>query len=244
MVFMAVVPFPEQAMAHWNDEVVRANQELLASLDELRNRTDKFIAVSALATTLFAILTPGGRSNGSEESPQVVAVSAEEMPPRTPSDALESNTLEGNALEGNALVGTMEGNGVRLGPTRGETAPYPDTDEFRVVRFRVPAFDLSSVVEPVISRAITSPNSVIATVGTPLSFTVTTTGTPVPSITSKGTLSQWLRLVDNHDGTATITGTPQSTGAYRGTIKAKFGRDTGKYVVTQAITLTVSRGAG
>ena len=41
---------------------------------------------------------------------------------------------------------------------------------------------------------------------TPISFTVTTTGTPVPSITESGTLPPGLTFTDNGDGTATISG--------------------------------------
>ena len=59
--------------------------------------------------------------------------------------------------------------------------------------------------------AITSASSTTFTVGSPGSFTVTTTGDPPPSISFSGTLPSGVNLVDNGDGTATLSGTP-STG--------------------------------
>ena len=55
--------------------------------------------------------------------------------------------------------------------------------------------------------AITSAPSATAVVGTPFHFTVTTCSTAVPAI--KGArLPRGLKLVDNHNGTATISGIP------------------------------------
>jgi PKD repeat protein len=57
--------------------------------------------------------------------------------------------------------------------------------------------------------AITSAASASATVGSPLSFTVTTTGYPAPSLAASGLpASADLTVTDNGDGTATISGTP------------------------------------
>ena len=55
--------------------------------------------------------------------------------------------------------------------------------------------------------AITSAASATAVVGSPFHFTVTTCSAAVPRIRAFD-LPQGLRLVDNHDGTATISGTP------------------------------------
>ena len=54
---------------------------------------------------------------------------------------------------------------------------------------------------------ITSADSTTAVVGSPFHFTVTTCSTAVPRIRAFD-LPQGLRLVDNHNGTATISGTP------------------------------------
>jgi Putative Ig domain len=88
--------------------------------------------------------------------------------------------------------------------------------------------------------AITSANSATFTVGTNGTFTVTTTGSPTPNITESGTLPQGVTLVDNSDGTATLSGTPAATdtvGTYPITITAsnKVGSD-----ATQSFTLTLN----
>ena len=56
--------------------------------------------------------------------------------------------------------------------------------------------------------AITSLASATFTVGTHGSFTVTTTGFPIPALTKSGTLPSGVTFKDNGDGTATISGTP------------------------------------
>ena len=54
---------------------------------------------------------------------------------------------------------------------------------------------------------ITSASTVSVTIGTPVAFTVTTTGTPAPTLSQSG-LPAWLTLQNNGDGTATLAGTP------------------------------------
>lgn len=88
-------------------------------------------------------------------------------------------------------------------------------------------------------RAITSANTATATNGIKFSFTITTTGTPAPSIVKKGTLPEGLHFVGNHNGTASISGVPHATrlGKYRQTFTATFAKP--KQIVTQAFVLTV-----
>jgi hypothetical protein len=62
------------------------------------------------------------------------------------------------------------------------------------------------IVGSVSSLAITSPNQVNATVGLPVNFLVTTTGSPVPALTINPSLPSGLTFKDNGDGTASITG--------------------------------------
>jgi hypothetical protein len=63
---------------------------------------------------------------------------------------------------------------------------------------------------------ITSAATATSIVGTPFSFTVRTTGAPVPAITESGALPAGISFTDNGDGTATIAGTPAggSGGSY------------------------------
>src|SRR5205807_4426783 len=57
---------------------------------------------------------------------------------------------------------------------------------------------------------IISPDTVQAQFGVPLNFTVVATGAPPPalSLDSAFPLPQGLTFTDNHNGTATISGTP------------------------------------
>jgi hypothetical protein len=87
---------------------------------------------------------------------------------------------------------------------------------------------------------ITSPNSATATAGTVFSFTVTTSGTPIPSIKKSGKLPKLLAFANNHDGTALIAGVPVKSGVYHLKITATFGRGKTKKVAAQAFTLTVN----
>jgi hypothetical protein len=67
------------------------------------------------------------------------------------------------------------------------------------------------------------------------SFTVTTTGYPTASLSETGALPTGVTFTDNHDGTATIAGTPTAAGTYPITITG-VGSSTAK----QSFTLTVS----
>ncbi len=73
-------------------------------------------------------------------------------------------------------------------------------------------FTLTVTLSPV----FTSANNTIFVTGNPGSFTITTSGFPVPAITSSGALPAGVTLVDNGDGTATLSGTPAvgSTGTF------------------------------
>ena len=85
--------------------------------------------------------------------------------------------------------------------------------------------------------SVTSSNSATAVAGSAFVFTVTTCSSAVPVIKASG-LPRGLGLVDDHNGSATISGTPSSSdkGPYTANISAKVkGQPTG----TQRITITV-----
>jgi len=71
--------------------------------------------------------------------------------------------------------------------------------------------------------AITSASSTTFTVGVLGSFTVTTTGLPVPSVGISGTLPSGVMFTDNGNGTATISGTPTQTGPFSLVLTAENG---------------------
>ncbi len=85
----------------------------------------------------------------------------------------------------------------------------------------------------------TSPATATATVGTAFSFKVTTSGTPVPTITKTGSLPSGVTFTANTDGTATIGGTPAAgwNGNYFLTITAR--NSVGS--VQQSFVLTVGQ---
>jgi hypothetical protein len=90
------------------------------------------------------------------------------------------------------------------------------------------------------AAAITSANNTMLAVGTAGTFTVTTTGTPTPSLSETGALPNGVTFNDNGNGTATLGGTPAAgtAGSYPITIKAHNGVGTD---ASQSFTLRVKR---
>ncbi len=91
------------------------------------------------------------------------------------------------------------------------------------------------------NRGITNSTRATATAGDTFSFTVTTTGGPT-SIKKRGRLPQGLHFRNNHNGTATIWGTPnpkRDLGTHEVTIVATYGKGRDKVVTTQVLTLTI-----
>ena len=86
--------------------------------------------------------------------------------------------------------------------------------------------------------AITSADTATYTVGTPGSFTVSTTGYPDPALTLVGTLPSGLTFTDLGDGTATLSGTPDpgTGGSYPVTLTADNGVSPNG---TQSLTVNV-----
>jgi hypothetical protein len=126
-------------------------------------------------------------------------------------------------LSGTPAAGTGGAYAISFTATNvaGSTAPQP--------------FTLSITQSP----TITSANTVTFTVGTPGSFTVTTTAFPVAAITRTGAaLPTGVTFTDNGDGTGTLSGTPAAgtAGAYAVTFTAANGVPPD---AVQAFTLTV-----
>ena len=122
-------------------------------------------------------------------------------------------------------------------PDDGTAGTYPITISAsnRVTPTAVQDFVLT------VAPTITSAAEATTLAGSPFSFTFTTAGSPVKSITKSGKLPQGLHFVDNDDGTATIAGTPggRTGGVYQLTITATFGKGTPKQTVVQEFTLFV-----
>jgi len=88
--------------------------------------------------------------------------------------------------------------------------------------------------------AITSANGATFQVGQAVSFAVTTTGSPTPSVTESGALPNGLTFVDNGDGTGTLGGTVATgtVGNYNITFIAPNGVTPN---ATQSFSLTVAQ---
>ncbi len=93
------------------------------------------------------------------------------------------------------------------------------------------------------SRSFTNPARATAFAGETFLFSVSTTGTPTPSLKKKGKLPAGLHFRNNHNGTATIWGMAdpkKAIGTRQITIVATYGKRKAKQVTTQLFTLTVS----
>jgi hypothetical protein len=124
-------------------------------------------------------------------------------------------------LSGTPDVGTGGSYPLQITASNGVTPDY------------VQAFTLTVDEQP----SIKSQNATTFGAGVAGTFTVTTGGYPAPSLSEAGSLPDGVSLVDNGDGTATISGTATVAGDYPITITATngIGED-----ATQSFTLTVT----
>ncbi len=126
------------------------------------------------------------------------------------------------------LSGTPTTNGVyNINFTASNTSGSPSTQTFTLTVNQAPA--------------ITSSNNTTFLVGTGGSFTVTMTGYPIPSVSETGALPAGVTFVDNHNGTATLSGTPDTNGIFSITFTAQNGVSPN---ATQTFTLTVNQACG
>jgi LPXTG-motif cell wall-anchored protein len=114
-------------------------------------------------------------------------------------------------------------------------------NEYRAVFTNVAgsAVTAAAVLNVGTAPAFSSVNAVTFKVGTPGSFTITTSGVPSATLSRTGTFpSSWLTLADNGDGTGTLSGTPPAGagGTYTFTLKAANGFAPS---ATQIFTLSV-----
>jgi hypothetical protein len=133
---------------------------------------------------------------------------------------------------------TNNGNGTATlggtaGPNTGGTYPLTITAANGTLPNATQSFTLTVDQAP----AITSASGVTFTVGTAGTFTVQTTGFPTPpTITRSGTLPGGVTFVNNGNGTATLSGSPGTSGVFALTMTASNGVAPN---ATQNFTLTV-----
>src|SRR6266851_3823837 len=85
---------------------------------------------------------------------------------------------------------------------------------------------------------ITSATAVTFQVGAAGTFSVTTSGSPTPSITESGPLPAGVTFLNNGNGTGTLSGTPTASGTFAITFTAQNGVSPN---ATQSFTLTVNQ---
>jgi hypothetical protein len=148
--------------------------------------------------------------------------------------AVMSFTETGNLPNGVTLNPTS---GLLSGiPTVGGTFPITITASNGIAPNAIQSFTLTVDQPPV----ITSADNMTFFEGESNSFTVTAIGIPTPALTESpngGSLPAGVKFVDNHNGTATLSGTPKVTGVFSFWITASNGASPPSQ---QNFTLTVS----
>ena len=106
----------------------------------------------------------------------------------------------------------------------------------------LPTFTVAPALLADTAPSFTSANSVTFPQGIRDTFTITTTGIPVPKITESGHLPGGLKFVDNGDGTATLSGRPGGGNGLLGDYALTFTASNGVSPAgTQNFTLTITR---
>ncbi len=181
---------------------------------------DKSAAITSAAATTFTVGTVGSFS-----------VTATGFP--TPSLSETGNLPNGlNFVDNGNGTATLAGT-----PVAGTGKVYSLTIKAtNSVNTATQTFTLTVDEAP----AITSNASATFSVGGAGSFSVTSTGWPLPALTETGALPNGVTFVDNGNGTATLAGTPASgtAGSYPITVKATNVVS----AATQSFTLTVDNG--
>jgi hypothetical protein len=127
------------------------------------------------------------------------------------------------------------------GTTGNALSLCPGTDQRGVARPQGPDCDMGAVELSPTSQEITSADSASSSLHASFSFTVTTSGTPVPAITEMQKLPKRLTFVDHGNGTAILSGVLKKAGVFHLIFKASYATGSSTYVVTQLFTLTVSQ---
>ena len=199
---------------------------------------DNMIGAPATSTLMLTVderaaITSGGSATFAVGTSIPFTVTATGFPTPT---LLRSGTLPtgvtfvdnhngSGTLSGTPAVGSGRSYSITLTATSSGTPATPPQN-FSLIVNEVPA--------------ITSAAASTFTVGTTKLFTVKTRGYPFPAITASIALPSGLTLTDNHDGSATLSGTaaPGTGGTYKFVLNASngFGPD-----ASQAFTLTINQ---
>ena len=163
------------------------------------------------------------------------AVQATLLPPAT------SISVSGTLPAGVTFTDNGNGTASLAGTPTGPGGTYPLT--FTAHAGATPAVTQNFVLTINQPPAITSNNAVTFQASSPSTFTVTTTGFPVPQLQSTGALPGGVSFADNGNGTATLSGAAPAgtTGTYHLTLTAANGVGA---PAAQAFTLTIQGCSG
>ncbi len=178
-------------------------------------------AITSVANTAFKVGTSGTFTITTAGSPSPTITEAGTLP----SGVSFVNNGNGTAkLSGTPAAGTGGTYNLTFTAQNG-TTPNP-TQTFALTVNQAPT--------------ITSSGSVTLQSGSAGTFTVTTTGSPFPSLSVSGNLPSGITFTDNKNGTATMAGTTTSTGNFPLTLTSTSAAGT----TTQSFSLIVSAPLG
>ena len=213
------------------------------------------VSVSSADTLRFAIL----EFSGVAPSGSIVQATANQGSNASPNSGSITETVNGDLLLGAIMSADEETFTAGSGFQIVESVPAAPNTKL-IMEFQIQALSGSSSSSATLTSAdpwaagiaafkpgtggtsaptITSANSANFAVNAAGSFTVTTTGSPNPTLSESGSLPSPVTFKDNGNGTATISGTPATgtAGTYSITITASNGVGT---AATQSFTLTVN----
>jgi len=171
-------------------------------------------------------------------------------------EALDSDSSGINGGSGGHVATIVVSSALKARPVR-DAAPVDTVgilrsieDQYGLTHLANAANSANGTIDSLLSgtsnlstQSITNGPSATAWVGKSFSFAIKTTGSPTPTLKKKGRLPKGLHFRKNHNGTATMWGTPSAKhtiGRHYLTIVATYGKGKTKQVRTQTFTLTVN----
>ncbi|HXT59077.1 MAG TPA: DUF4214 domain-containing protein, partial [Pirellulales bacterium] len=202
---------------------ITASNYLAATPQSFTLTVQQAPAITSAATTTFAASAPGAFTVTTTGTP---AATLTETGP-LPSGVTFVDNGDGTAtLSGTAAFGSQGDYPFSIKASNGVA---PDATQ---------NFTLTILAASGQSAELTSPSSTTFTEGSAGAMTITSTGTPTPSLTETGALPAGVTFVDHGNGTASLSGTPAAgtSGVFTFTITAHNGVGPD---ATQNFTLTV-----
>jgi sugar lactone lactonase YvrE len=176
-------------------------------------------AITSPASTSFKVGSAGSFTITTTGSP----ASTLSLTGTLPTGVTFTNNSNGTAkLSGTPAAGSGGTYALTITAQNG-TAPNA-TQNFVLTVSQAPAF--TSVAGATVAK------------GSPLSYTITASGFPLPAITRSGSLPAGVTFTDNRNGTGTLAGTPTASGVFTSTFSASNGTTPN---ASQSFAITVTQ---